>query len=78
MRVGVRVKTPSIVLFVILHAYMHAVRACVFNITVFYLVIMTVQFVTEFNTMLTAGATCIHNNIVVTYYTSFIIFSPIF
>ena len=65
MRVGVRVKTPSIVWFVILHAYMPCVRARVCNIAVFYLVIMTVQFVTELNTMLTAGANNIRNNITV-------------
>jgi len=65
MRAGVRVKTPSTVRFVILHAYMHVLRVCVCvcNITMFYLVIMTVQYVTEFNTMLTAGA----NNIAVKY-----------
>jgi hypothetical protein len=67
MLVDVRVTTPSIVRFEILHAYMHAVRACVracvCNITVSYLVIVTVQFVTEFNTTRTAGANYIHNNI---------------
>jgi hypothetical protein len=65
MRVGLRVKTPSIVRFVMLHAFMPCVRGCVCNIAVFYLVIMTVQCVTEFNTVLTAGANNIHNNIAV-------------
>lgn len=47
---------------------MHIVRACVCNITVFYLVIMTVQYVTELNAMLTAGANFNHNNIGVKQY----------
>jgi hypothetical protein len=65
MRVGVHVKTPSIVRFVILHAYMPCVRTRVCNIAVFYLVIITVQYVTEFNTMLTAGANNIRNKMAV-------------
>jgi len=41
------------------------VRARVCDIAVFYRVIMAVQYVTEFNTMLTAGANNILNTIAV-------------
>ena len=46
---------------------MLCVRACVCNIAVFYLVIITVQYVTEFNTMRSTGAYYFHNNIAVKY-----------